>query len=89
MGFFSILEANNSAQEILIEQKNSPNGMKAANVYHGYAGLVDADEKIMVRINFRWFPLLEREVYYQLSPISCLDDCIQWVDNQSIMVLEE
>jgi len=93
MCLFSFSILNGNSQEIKIQQKISPNNLQVATVYHGSVGLVDGNDKYSIRVRPRWFPLIEKEVYYKLlaSPSWCRNDpgnCIRWVDDNTIYVSE-
>lgn len=93
MCLFSFAILNNNSQEIIIQQEISPNNFQVATVYHGYVGFVGGDDKYSIRVHPRWFPLIEKEVYYELltSPSWCRNDsgkCIFWVDDNTIYISE-
>ncbi len=93
MCLFSYAILSGNSQEIKIQQEISPNNLQVATVYHGYVGLVDGNDKYSIRVRPRWFPLIEKEVYYELlaSPSWCRNDpgkCIHWVDDNTIYVSE-
>lgn len=89
MCIFAFSVVNNSTHEVIVEQQISPNGMQVARVYRGYVGIVDADEKIALRVSHRWFPMIEREVFYTFDSALCTTDkigCIRWIDNDVIQI---
>lgn len=90
MCIFAFSVVDNSAHEVNVEQQISPNGMQIAGVYRGYVGIVDADEELTLRVSPRWFPLIEREVYFTFDSALCTTDstgCIRWIDNDVIQIL--
>lgn len=88
---FSFSLVSNASRETRIHQVISPNGLQVANIYHGYAGTVDADEKITIRVCSLLFPVIEREIYYTYDSRTCTNnpsDCIRWMDNETILYPE-
>jgi hypothetical protein len=90
MCLFSLFLQNNSTTETRIEQEISPNRLQMANVYHSFIGTVNADDKISIRISYRWLPVIEKEVYFTLDQLWCSNNpnnCIEWIDDDKILLL--
>jgi len=90
MCVFSLSALDNSAHETLVQQEVSPNGMRVASIYRGYAGMINADEFEAIRVGPRGLPLIDRELYRDFRPTWCEPSsggCIQWMDNRTIQIL--
>lgn len=81
---------SNFAKETRVRQYPSPSGRYVAETYFRYAGIVDADEVLTVRVRDHWLPFVEKDLYTQLEPtIRCVHSgnaCIRWIDDQSILI---
>lgn len=93
MLFYSLLMINNASTELQTQAVFSPDGLNVAKVYIGRAGFVDAEDKISIRISPRWLPIIEKEVFVDVSESGnwCGEtayNCIQWQDNSNIMLIE-
>ncbi len=82
-------EINN---EVSIQQSISPDKDKIADVYFRGVGAYDGGNgRISVRVRDRWFPIVEREVYFLSNSYAdkTTNNYLHWVDNDTLFMSEE
>jgi hypothetical protein len=74
--------------ETLLQQVPSPDGSRVAEVYYrpgGYAG--SYYRPLFVRVTYRWFPLVERDVYRtSVDDDDTSGSYVTWLDNDTLSV---
>ena len=78
-------------KDVLIQRAVSPNGLRVAEVYFTPVGAYGAGNgHISIRLKPRWFPLVEREVFYLNASYADEDtsNYVHWVDDRTLYVSE-
>jgi hypothetical protein len=79
------------AGEVQVQEVESPNGLSVATVYFRPVGAyTGGNGRIFIRVKYRWFPLVERDVYAAKTfeePNNY--DFIEWLDNTTILAKEK
>jgi hypothetical protein len=85
-GMFLVLE---TATEQLVQEVESPDRSRVAQVYFRAVGAYSAGEgRVFVRVRYSQFPLVERDVYYVSPSYSDGTDYVSWLDNDTLYIRE-
>jgi hypothetical protein len=79
------------AGETRIQQAVSPDGSRVAEVYfRGVGAYSGGNGRIFVRVKPRWFPLIERDIYYLSRSYASeeTEDYLHWIDDETLFISE-
>ncbi|MFA5794635.1 MAG: hypothetical protein WC980_06165 [Candidatus Brocadiia bacterium] len=86
---FTLFYASEVAGEQFVEQAVSPDGVTTASVYFRPVGAyTGGNGYILVRIKYRYFPLVERQIYVRKTFEDEHGHFIKWLDNDTMLALE-